>query len=94
MACESRKSVIPAYYEVALKVKFTRDEESAKMLDLAFENRVFDYGDTLFCTELRDGVMRQIFAGNNRDIVSTLTSVKNKIDAKAKTFNDAFEALK
>ena len=49
MACESRKIVIPAYYEVALKVKFTRDEESSKMLDIAFENRVFDYGDTILC---------------------------------------------
>ena len=93
MACESRKIVIPAYYEGALKVKFTRDEESSKMLDIAFENRVFDYGDTILCEEFRDGVMRQAFAKDNRDIVSTLTKVQNKVEKKLGTLNDAFGAL-
>lgn len=93
MACESRKIVIPAYYEVALKVKFTRDEESSKMLDIAFENRVFDYGDTILCEEFRDGVMRQAFAKDNRDIVSTLTKVQNKVEKKLGTLNDAFGML-
>ncbi len=93
MACESRKIVIPAYYEVALKVKFTRDEESSKMLDIAFENRVFDYGDTILCEEFRDGVMRQAFAKDNRDIVSTLTKFQNKVEKKLGTLNDAFGTL-
>lgn len=93
MACESRKIVIPAYYEVALKVKFTRDEESSKMLDIAFENRVFDYGDTILCEEFRDGVMRQAFAKDNRDIVSTLTKVQNKVEKELGTLNDAFGTL-
>ena len=93
MACESRKIVIPAYYEVALKVKFTRDEESSKMLDIAFDNRVFDYGDTILCEEFRDGVMRQAFAKDNRDIVSTLTKVQNKVEKKLGTLNDAFGTL-
>ena len=93
MACESRKIVIPAYYEVALKVKFTRDEESSKMLDIAFENCVFDYGDTILCEEFRDGVMRQAFAKDNRDIVSTLTKVQNKVEKKLGTLNDAFGTL-
>ena len=93
MACESRKIVIPSYYEVALKVKFTRDEESSKMLDIAFENRVFDYGDTILCEEFRDGVMRQAFAKDNRDIVSTLTKVQNKVEKKLGTLNDAFGTL-
>lgn len=93
MACESRKIVIPAYYEVALKIKFTRDEESSKMLDIAFENRVFDYGDTILCEEFRDGVMRQAFAKDNRDIVSTLTKVQNKVEKKLGTLNDAFGTL-
>ena len=93
MACESRKIVIPAYYEVALKVKFTRDEESSKMLDIAYENRVFDYGDTILCEEFRDGVMRQAFAKDNRDIVSTLTKVQNKVEKKLGTLNDAFGTL-
>ena len=94
MACESLNSVIPAYYEVALKVKFTRDDESAEMLDLAFENRVFDYGDTILATEFRDGAIHMAFVNNNTNIVSTLESVKNKCEAKLDEYNKAFQALK
>lgn len=43
-ACESLKVVQPAYYEVALKGKYVRDEESSAMLDLIFGSRVFDIG--------------------------------------------------
>jgi hypothetical protein len=39
---ESYKLVIPAYYGTAVKVKYTYDEESAEMLDLIFNNVVYD----------------------------------------------------
>ena len=41
---ESYKSVFPAYYEVALKTKYTHDDESVNMLDYIIEHRVFDFG--------------------------------------------------
>jgi ABC-type glycerol-3-phosphate transport system substrate-binding protein len=41
---ESYKRVIPAYYEVALKVKYTRDEESVQVLDMILDGRYFDFG--------------------------------------------------
>jgi len=34
LAAESYKTVIPAYYDIALKVKQTRDDESGEMLDI------------------------------------------------------------
>ena len=40
------------------------------------------------------GVMRQAFADNNENIVSTLESVKNKCEAKLDEYNKAFQALK
>lgn len=93
LASESLKTTLPAYYDVALKVKFTRDDDSSEMLDLAFENRVFDYGDTILCTELRDGVLRGAFASDNRNAASLLASVESTINAKLKTLNDAFQEL-
>ena len=45
ICCESRKELTPAYYNVTLQGKITRDEESRDMLDLIFENRAFDIGD-------------------------------------------------
>ncbi len=40
----SYKYVVPAYYDVALKVKGTRDENSIEMLDIIADGRVVDFG--------------------------------------------------
>ncbi len=40
----SASTIVPAYYDKTLNGSVVRDEESSPMLDLAFENRVFDLG--------------------------------------------------
>jgi hypothetical protein len=44
MSAESRKSVVPAFYEVALKTKYARDEESAEMIDIIREGISYNFG--------------------------------------------------
>ncbi|MHB1152038.1 MAG: hypothetical protein ACYCWE_09920 [Eubacteriales bacterium] len=44
MACESLKTVTPAYYEKTLVGKLVRDDESAEMLDIILSTRVYDAG--------------------------------------------------
>lgn len=44
MAILGREYIIPAYYDIALKTRDSRDEDSAPMLDIIMENRVFDLG--------------------------------------------------
>lgn len=41
---ESMREVYPAYYEIALKKKYSYDDESVKVLDMVVDNRVFDFG--------------------------------------------------
>ena len=41
---ESYKRTIPVYYDIVLKSKGSRDEESVAMLDMIFAGRVFDFG--------------------------------------------------
>ena len=41
---ESFKTVVPQYYEVALKTKYTFDDESVQILDMIVNSRVFDFG--------------------------------------------------
>lgn len=43
-ASESYRKVSPAYYETALKVKYSRDDESAKVFDLIKESVKFSFG--------------------------------------------------
>lgn len=41
---ESRYTLLPAYYEINLKTKFARDEESREMIDIILNNRMYDIG--------------------------------------------------
>ena len=44
MAYESRYTLIPAYYEVTLKGKISRDDDSEEMLNIIFGNMTYDLG--------------------------------------------------
>ena len=41
---ESYKRTVPVYYDLVLKTKGSRDEESVRMLDMIFDGRIFDFG--------------------------------------------------
>ncbi len=82
MSSESHKTVIPAYFEIALKTKYTRDDESSKMFDLIMDTRVYDLGDTFWCSQIRDSFMKTAFESRNRDIVSVIASNKDSVSAK------------
>jgi hypothetical protein len=44
LAAESRYTLLPAYYDITLQRKFTRDSESEAMLDILFSTTVYDSG--------------------------------------------------
>ncbi|MCQ2426650.1 MAG: hypothetical protein MJ070_10985 [Lachnospiraceae bacterium] len=51
MSALSRKYIVPAYYDRVLTNKIARDYESADMLDIIFDNVIYDYGIS-FCNDL------------------------------------------
>ncbi len=44
LAAEGYKTLVPAYYDVVLKTKGSRDDDSAEMLDLIRDNLIIDFG--------------------------------------------------
>ncbi|MBE6725953.1 MAG: hypothetical protein E7576_12335 [Ruminococcaceae bacterium] len=68
----AKLNITPAYYEISLKGKYSRDPESISMLDLIFASRVVDLGDTLFCSNVRDGFVATMYSSDNRDIASNV----------------------
>lgn len=42
LSAESYYTLTPAYYDIVLKTKRARDEASSEMLDIIFDNRIFD----------------------------------------------------
>ena len=43
MSAEGYKEVLPAYYEIALKLKYTHDDDSVRTLDIITESVVLDF---------------------------------------------------
>ncbi len=72
MCAESYRTVIPAYYDVVLKTKSSRDEESAEMIDLIRDSLTFDFG--YLCSSSLNGI-GHIFVDmvryNKSDLAST-----------------------
>ncbi|MBR5285839.1 MAG: hypothetical protein IKU30_02980 [Clostridia bacterium] len=58
LAKESKKYVTPAYYDVQLKYRDSRDDESGEMLDLIFATRSFDIADAYNWGGIRDQYLK------------------------------------
>ncbi|MCL2815570.1 MAG: hypothetical protein FWD23_13295 [Oscillospiraceae bacterium] len=76
LAAESRYTVLPAYYDITLKSKLVRDDESQEILDLIFANRLYDIGQ-LFGWGNANSFFHALYSGNN-----TLASFWEKNEAK------------
>lgn len=72
LSAESMVTLTPAYYDLSLKTKFTRDDESAAMLDIIFKNRVVDMGATYNFGGLSDIVL------NGKDFASEYAKREEK----------------
>ena len=78
MAEESYKLVTPAYYELALGVKYTRDEQSKEMLSIIRDGVVFNFGTT--------------YSIQLNNIYNTMPNILNKGTADFASFYAANEA--
>jgi len=77
----SYHDVLPAYYDVCLKTKYSRDEESSEMLDLIFSSRVIDIGDSTLCNVIRDNFIFQMMQSNSRDLSSMVAKNEKNIQS-------------
>lgn len=76
----SYRDVMPAYYEVTLKQKVSRDDISARMLDLIIDSIYYDLGATVFNDNIKDGIFKPLFSGNKRNFVSYATKLTPSIE--------------
>ncbi len=81
----SWRDVMPAYYEVTLKQKVSRDHVSSQMLDIIMNSICYDLGMTMFNDNVKDGIFTPLFKSNKREYVSTATSKINAIEAAIAT---------
>ena len=81
LTCESSITVFPAYYDVAVSTKATRDEESIEMLDIIKNSRVLDLGDTIWCDQIRNGYLINLIKAKDTNITSASESRATSIQA-------------
>ena len=86
-ASESYKNLTPSYFDMAMKIKFARDEISAKMLDIVRDgiNIGFAniYNDTIGSPF---SVMRELMNAKNKDFASWFAKNEQKISLAIEKF--------
>jgi hypothetical protein len=86
---ESTDTVIKAYYEVLLKTKISRDNESEKMLDIMFQNRWYNLANTFYSSEIYTP-LNTASKKKDADIVSWIEKNESKILTAIGKVNEAF----
>ncbi|MBR4961919.1 MAG: hypothetical protein IKY52_13575 [Clostridia bacterium] len=77
LCAESYRRVIPTYYDVVLKTKNSRDEESAEMIDIIRDSLTFDLG--YLCSTSLNGlghIFVNLVRKNSADLASRFASAE------------------
>ena len=93
MAAEGYKNVIPAYYETALKTKFSRDNDSEIMLDLIRDNIWFDflYLNSVTVSDINHLFNNSLSGGSS--LVTEFEKKKEIFDTKLATLIEGYKNL-
>lgn len=89
-AALSKYTLTPAYYEISLKGKALRDNESETMIDIILENRLYDIGVVFNWGGLL-GIFTAMTTGGTNDFASRYSSLESKAEADMQKFIDSLE---
>ncbi len=90
-AVASKYYLIPAYYEVSLKSKWSRDTESEDMLDIIFSTYSLDLGNVYNFGQLFNYVDRAV--STNGGLTTVLGALRNITESQINDTIDKFLAL-
>ena len=90
---ESYKTVYPAYYDVALKGKYSEDADTANMVDIIMEGRLFDFsfqfGESNF--NRIPYWFRDLLAGKKTDFTSYYDKYIGKVEKQIEKLYTFYE---
>ena len=90
MCRDSQKSLVPKYQDVVLKIKYTRDEDSAEMLDIIFDSTVFDLGLSVW-PDVTYYKYMEIYLNMNNKFASLTASLEPQVNKKIETMLKTLE---
>jgi len=77
LSAESHRRVLPAYYEVGLKTKYSRDDISSQMIDLIYSVASTDFAYAYSASLASAGTIARTVIGKNADFSSTYASLES-----------------
>lgn len=94
MAAESYKSLVPTYYELALKTKYVSDEESGQMLDMIYQSIYIDAG-VLYTKSLSSihQTLRSVIQSENNTVASQFKTIGKVVEKLLGKLNDSLTAI-
>lgn len=80
VCCEAKNYVTDAYYEVTLKKRDSKDDETERMLDLIFSNVIYDTG-YIYGFDGASTILTGLMQNNTTDVMSSIEAVQDSIEA-------------
>lgn len=95
LCAETYRTVMPAYYEVALKRQYARDDVSAQMIDLIHDTSITDFGYVYNYSIGSVGTIMRGVIAENGNIASTVAAAmpkaQSELDKLIAAYMDAAE---
>ncbi|MBQ2707444.1 MAG: hypothetical protein IJF67_04200 [Clostridia bacterium] len=88
MASSAKHYITPAYYDVVLTRKYSRDDESSAIIDLLRNNRQFDLAYTYNFGGVRN--MNKVLIADSNTVASSIASMK---DAAQAAYETTYQAI-
>ena len=89
---ESYKTVTPAFYDIALKNKYTEDPVTAQMIDLIMDGRIYEFSFQFgeFLSNLPYMFRYELYSGQN-NLASTLKKNQKAINKRLEQIYKCYE---
>ena len=80
VCCEAKNYVTDAYYEVTLKKRDSKDDETERMLDLIFSNVIYDTG-YIYGFSGASSILTNLMSSKGTDVQSSVEEVADSIES-------------
>ena len=88
---ESYYSILPVFKEQQLSLKFARDEESIEMLDLIYDNMIYDMAPNYATLDPYTNILYELYMKKNTDVMSYMekneASLRGALDKIVDDYN-------
>ena len=89
LSAESHYSILPLFKEQQLSIKFTRDEESINMLDLIYDNIIYDMAPNYATLNAYTNILYEL---KNTDVMSYMEKNEPSLQSALDKIVDAYDA--